>query len=219
MHVIDIMTSDVITASEDTGLKEAARKMLQAGVSGLPVVDGAGTIIGIVTEADFVEAEAARSWGRQRRRLLGAVVGDHHPAQAQTVGEVMTRRPVVIDQDSDVTEAARKMAEHGVKRLPVVTPDGQLVGIVSRSDIVMAFARPDEVIEDEIRNDIVERILLLDPEGLVVTVDEGSVTLGGEVPNRSDARILEELVSRLEGVTGVTADLRWSIDDRASREP
>ena len=217
MHVIDIMTSEVITATEDTSLKEAARKMLQAGVSGLPVVDDGAIIIGIITEADFVEAEAARSWGRQRRRLLGAVVGNHQPVQAQTVGEVMTRRPVVIDQDSDVTEAARKMAEHGVKRLPVVTPDGRVVGIVSRSDIVMAFARPDEVIEDEIRNDIVERILLLDPQSISVSVDEGSVKLSGTVPNRSDARILEELVSRLEGVTSVEADVAWAIDDRAGR--
>lgn len=217
MHVIDIMTSDVITVTADTSLKEAARKMLQAGVSGLPVVEDGGTIIGIVTEADFVEAEAARSWGRQRRRLLGAVVGNHHPVQAQLVSEVMTKRPIVIDQDSDVTEAARKMAEHGVKRLPVVTPDGQVVGIVSRSDILMAFARPDEVIEDEIRTDIVGRILLLDPDGLTVTVSEGAVTLRGDVPNRSDARILEELVSRLEGVVGVESDLRWSIDDRDGR--
>jgi CBS domain-containing protein len=214
MHVIDIMTSEVITVTEDTGLKEAARAMLQAGISGLPVIGDGGTIIGIITEADFVEAEAARSWGRQRRRLLGAVVGNHQPVQAQTVGEVMTKRPVVIDQDSDVTEAARKMAEHGVKRLPVVTPDGKVVGIVSRSDILMAFARPDEVIEDEIRSDIIERILLLDPDSLSVSVSEGEVTLTGDVPNRSDARILEELVSRLEGVTGVDADLTWSIDDR-----
>lgn len=217
MHVIDIMTSEVLTVTEDAGLKEAARRMLQAGVSGLPVVDDRGIVIGIITEADFVEAEAARSWGRQRRRLLGAVVGEHRPALAKTVVEVMTRRPIVIDQDSDVTEAARKMAEHGVKRLPVVTPDGRLVGIVSRSDIVMAFARPDEVIEDEIRNDIVERILLLDPETVDVAVSEGAVTLRGEVPNRSDARILEELVARLEGVIGVAADLRWSVDDRAGR--
>jgi CBS-domain-containing membrane protein len=217
MHVIDIMTSEVLTVTEDAGLKEAARRMLQAGVSGLPVVDDRGIVIGIITEADFVEAEAARSWGRQRRRLLGAVVGEHRPALAKTVAEVMTRRPIVIDQDSDVTEAARKMAEHGVKRLPVVTPDGRLVGIVSRSDIVMAFARPDEVIEDEIRNDIVERILLLDPQTVDVVVSEGAVTLRGEVPNRSDARILEELVARLEGVIGVAAELRWSVDDRAGR--
>jgi len=213
MNVIDIMSSEVITVTSETGLKEAARRMLQAGVSGLPVVDSSGVVIGMITEADFVEAEAARSWGRQRRRLLGAVVGEGRPIEAHTVGEVMTSHPVAIDQDSDVTEAARKMAEHGVKRLPVITPDGKLVGIVSRADVLMAYARPDELIEDEIRGDVVGRLLQLDPDSIEVTVTEGDVTLTGSVPNRSDARLLEELTARLEGVIGVESDLEWALDD------
>lgn len=217
MRVIDVMTSEVITVSKETPMKEAARRMIQAGVSGLPVVDDAGVIIGIITEADFVESEAARAWGRQRRRLLGAVVGEVKPAEAHVVSEAMTMHPVVIDQDSDVTEAARKMAEHGVKRLPVVTPDGRLVGIVSRSDILMAYARPDEVIEDEIKNDIIERILLMDSDDIDVSVSDGEVSLRGSVPTKTDARLLEELVDRLEGVVGVTADLSWSQDDTVLR--
>ncbi len=216
MNVIDIMSSEVITVTEETGLKEAARRMLQSGVSGLPVVDSSGVVVGIVTEADFVEAEAARSWGRQRRRLLGAVVGEERHAVAHTVGEVMTTHPIGIDQESDVSEAARRMAEHGVKRLPVITPDGKLVGIVSRADIVMAFARPDELIEDEIRNDVIDRLLLLDPQSIDVTVDEGDVVLYGTVPNRSDARLLTELVARLEGVTDVDASINWTVDDTVS---
>lgn len=217
MRVIDVMTSEVITVTRETPMKEAARRMIQAGVSGLPVVDDSAVIIGIITEADFVESEAARAWGRQRRRLLGTVVGEGRPAEAHLVGEAMTSHPVVIDQDSDVTEAARKMAEHGVKRLPVVTPDGRLVGIVSRSDILMAYARPDEVIEDEIRNDVIERILLMDPGDIDVSVSDGDVTLKGSVPTKTDARLLEELVDRLEGVVGVTTDLSWSQDDTVPR--
>lgn len=218
MRVIDVMTSEVITVSRDTPMKEAARRMIQAGVSGLPVVDDSGVITGIITEADFVESEAARAWGRQRRRLLGAVVGEARHAEAHIVGEAMTSHPVVIDQESDVTEAARKMAEHGVKRLPVVTPDGRLVGIVSRSDILMAYARPDEIIEDEIRNDIVERVLLLDPDDIEVDVVDGDVSLKGTVPTKTDARLLEELVDRLEGVTGVGVDLSWERDDTIPTE-
>ena len=213
MKVIDVMTTDVITVTPEAPLKEAARQMIDAGISGLPVVDAGGRVVGIITEADFVEAEADRSWGRERRRLLDAVFGEKRAREAQTVEDAMSRNLVVVDHDSSITEAARKMTDHDVKRLPVVSPDGTLEGIISRADILMAFARPDATIAVEVEKDVIRRVLMLDPTDIDVDVTDGIVRLAGEVPNRSDARLLEELTGRLEGVTRVETDLTWAADD------
>jgi len=219
VKVLDVMTNEVVTVTPETGLKEAARAMIGAGVSGLPVVDDGGRVVGIITEADFLEAEAERSWGRERRRLLDVLFGDRRPRNATVVGEAMSREPICIDPDSRVAEAARLMAERRVKRLPVVGPDGRLRGIISRADIVAAFARSDEVIADEIVFDVIRRILMLEPDALEVTVDDGTVVLRGEVPKRSDARMLVELVGRLEGVTTVDdSGLSWTYDDSKNPE-
>jgi CBS domain-containing protein len=197
MRVLDIMTIDVLTTTPDTTLKAAARMMVRAGVSGIPVVDDEGALVGIITEADFLEREADRS----ERRLLTTVIRDRGPVvDAETVGEVMTRDPVVIFPEASVTEAARVMAHNHVKRLPVVDAAGELVGIVSRADVVAVFTRPDDVIEDEIREDIVKRVLLLDSDTLDVSVDNGVVSISGRVPTGTDARLLEALVRRIDGV-------------------
>jgi CBS domain-containing protein len=215
MKVLDLMTGDVLTAAPDETLKTAARKMVAAGVSGLPVVDE-GRVVGIITEADFVEQTAERSEGGDRR-LLGVVFGEAgEPVEAETVQDVMTAKPIVIYSGASLGEAARVMAHNGVKRLPVVDEDGRLLGIISRADIVTAFVRPDDVIEDEIREDVIRRTLQLPAEDLVVEVHEGVVTLRGAVPTRSDVRLLEALVARLDGVVHLTTDLVWSVDDTRS---
>ena len=174
MRVLDIMTMEVLTTSPEASLKDAARTMVRAGVSGLPVIDDLGGLVGIITEADFLEREADRS----QRRLLNAMLKEcDSVVDAETVGEVMTRDPVVIFPEASVTEAARVMAHNHVKRLPVVGPDGKLVGIISRADVVAVFTRPDDVIEDEIREDIVRRVLLIEDDTIDVTVKDGVVSL------------------------------------------
>ncbi len=213
MKVGDVMTSDVKTISSDAALKEAATIMVKAGISGLPVVDDGRRVIGIITEADFVNAEANRSWGRQRRRLLANFLGEAEHHQAKTVADVMSRDPHMIDRGSTVTEAARKMTDLHVKRLPVVTPDGTLEGIISRADVMGAFARDDDDLRDEIVNDVLIGVLQLDPEHVVVTVDDGAVTLEGSVPTRTDSRLLEELTVRVEGVISVDTSLAWTHDN------
>ncbi|NOY57131.1 MAG: CBS domain-containing protein [Actinobacteria bacterium] len=210
MRVLDIMTMDVLTTSPSTSLKEAARKMVRAGVSGLPVIDESGELVGIITEADFLEREADRS----RRRLLNAMFKERESVvDAETVGEVMTRDPVVIFPEASVTEAARVMAHHHVKRLPVVGAGGKLVGIVSRADVVAVFTRPDDVIEDEIREDIVRRVLLLEADSIDVTVKDGVVTVSGIVPTATDARLLEELIRRIDGVVRLESHITFDVDD------
>ena len=210
MRVLDIMSIDVLTVSPDESLKAAARLMVERGVSGLPVVDAAGKLVGIITEADFLEREADRS----HRRLLDALM--HKPetvSEAETVGEVMSTHPVIIYPEASVTEAARVMSHHHVKRLPVVNDEGELQGIISRGDVVTVFTRPDDVIEDEIREDIIDRVLLLDGDSLEVKVADGIVRLAGVLPTRTDKRLLEEMVRRIDGVVRMESNVSFEIDD------
>ncbi len=214
MKVIDVMSTEVLTIGPQEPLKAAARKMVDHGVSGLPVVDESGKLLGIITEADFLARETTRDHPRARR-LLDAIFArpEDLVAEADTVGEVMTERVVTITRDATLAEAARVMTTNRVKRVPVVDAEGLLQGILSRADIMAAFTRPDEVIEDEIREDVIRRILLLDPDRFTVTVTDGVVALRGEAETRSQASLLQELAQRVEGVVAVESSLGWTVDD------
>lgn len=214
MKVVDVMTADVVVAQPGWSLKQAARTMIEAGVSGLPVEGPDGSVIGIITEADFIETEAGRTVGRQR--LFDAVFGEKRTRVPSTVEAAMTRYPIMVDRNATIAEAARLMADRKVKRLPVVDPDGRIEGIVSRADILVAFARDDEAIADDVERGVIRRILMLESRDVSVHVTEGVVELSGQVPNRSDARLLEELVGRIEGVIRCESDLVWSFDDVAA---
>lgn len=211
MRVVDVMTTAVVAAQPEWSLKKAARVMIDAGVSGLPVVGGGGSVVGIITEADFIETEAGRTIGRQR--LFDTVFGEKRTRVPSTVEAAMTRSPIVVDRNTTISEAARLMTDHNVKRLPVVDPDGRLEGILSRGDILVAFARDDEAIADAVQRGVIRRILMLESRDVSVRVADGVVVLSGQVPNRSDARLLEELVGRIEGVVRCDSDLVWSFDD------
>jgi CBS domain-containing protein len=126
----------------------------------------------------------------------------------------MTSPATTIGAERHVSEAARLMTEKGIKRLPVVDADGELVGIVTRSDLVRAFARPDDEIEREIREDVVRRALWIEDKALDLRVERGEVTLSGELERRSDAELLPPFVARVPGVVTVRSDLTWRYDDR-----
>lgn len=219
MKVGDVMSDEIMTITAEAPLKEAAMIMVKSGVSGLPVLDDERKVVGIITEADFVTAEANRSWGRQRRRLLANFLGDPVPHNAKTVADVMTLNPHTIDSASSVTEAARKMTDLRVKRLPVVFPDGTLCGIISRADVMGVFTRPDEALADEIASGVAVDVLGLSPGDVSVVVDEGVAQISGHVPSRSEARILDELASRVEGVVAVESSVTWTQDDTKSGSP
>ena len=213
MLVRDLMTIDVVTVTTDVSLKEVARLMVDRQISGVPVVGPSNAIVGIITEADFLIRDAGT-----KRRLLGALFDGNAPLVTDTVGEAMTPHPVVIYAEASLAEAGRSMVTHGVKRLPVVDVDGHVVGIVSRSDIVRAFARPDDVIEDEIRHDILRRVLLFDPDLVRVAVEDGVVGLDGALPEKADVRLFEELVRRVDGVVRLESKLRWDTDEAAGSD-
>ncbi len=213
MIVGDVMSTEIKTIGADAPLKEAATVMVKSGVSGLPVIDDDRKVIGIITEADFVTAEANRSWGRQRRRLLASFLGDTTPPIAKSVSDVMTSDPHTIDSASSVTEAARLMTDLRVKRLPVVFPDGTLCGIISRADVMGVFARPDEDLAEEILTGVAIGVLQLSPGEVTVNVSDGVAELSGHVPTRTDGRMLTELASRVEGVVAVESTVTWTHDD------
>jgi len=194
VRVVDLMTSDVITVTRDTSLKEAARTMVRNRVSGIPVVEADGSLCGMVTEGDFLRLEVERG-------VLAEAPEERSPlTEVESVAGAMSPEPVTIGPDATLAQAARTMIVQDVKRLPVVADDGSLLGIISRLDIVMAFSRPDEVIEDEIREDLIRRVMFVDPDSIEVTVEQGVVTFRGEIGTHTEARLLQELAARLDGV-------------------
>jgi len=211
MHIRALMTPEVITVGPDTSLKEAARRMLSAGVSGLPVTED-GRLIGIITEADFLTAEADRGVKRRAGLLRLFVRENGIPSQERTVGDVMTSDVRTISPDADHVKAARIMKTNGVKRLPVVE-DGKVVGLVSRSDMLRAFVRPDKEIVDEIRNHVMKKVMWVDPKRVAVTCDDGNLVLTGNMETKSDVELLIELTKRLDGVASVGNHLTWEIDN------
>lgn len=212
MKVRDLMTTDVITVGPDFSLKEAARRMLDAGVSGLPVTDDAGELVGIITEADFVAGEADRR-AKQRAGLLRFLLNRQEiPTEERRVGDVMTPEVVTVGPDVDHAEAARVMERENVKRLPVVD-GGRLVGLLARADMLRAFTRADQEIIDEITDYVISRVLWLEPSKVEVASVDGNVTLSGRLEHRSDVALLLELTKRLDGVASVTDNLSWEYDN------
>ena len=199
MQVVDLMSTDVITVSADTGIRDAARLMVRNRVSGLPVVSMEGTLVGIITEADFLRLEVEHQEGAS--------------GPGESVGGVMSSGVVTTAPGTTIYDAAKMMTFQDVKRLPVVDEEQRLLGIISRADIVSIFTRPDDIIEDEIREDLVRRVLFVDPDQLDVGVVNGVVTLSGDIGTRTEARLLGELASRLDGVLRVESRLRWRLDD------
>ena len=214
----DVMTRHVLTVRPETPLKQVARILIDGGVSGVPVVDDANRVVGVVSEADFLVKEQGASSVRHRRlaRLLGESEETREQlakVDARTAGEAMTQPARTIDASRSIQEAANLMTRHRVNRLPVVDR-GVLAGIVTRADLVRAYLRTDEELQQIIRDDVLHRILWLDPAAFEIDVRDGEVALRGHVDRRSTARIVEEAVTMVPGVVSVTTELHWSIDDR-----
>jgi CBS domain-containing protein len=129
----------------------------------------------------------------------------------------MTSPAVTIDRSATLPEAVRLMHERGVKRLAVVDEDGRLVGIVSRSDLLRVFLRPDAEIREEILRSVIGEALWLDPTAFRVEVEQGRVRLEGTLERRSLVPVLVQLVSQVDGVVGVESRLGWQVDDVAAR--
>ena len=185
MKIVDVMTRDVVTVPPGASLKEAARLLVENRISGLPVVNTEGGVLGVLSETDIVAAEAGRSH--------------------TLVGQAMTTPAITIDAGRLVDAAAKLMIFDKVNRLPVLE-EGKLVGIVARSDLVRAFVRTDAEIAEEIRNDVDVRQFWLDPHSMRVEVEDGEVTLSGAVDRQLDVDLLCAYVRRVPGVVRVRTE-------------
>ncbi len=215
MKVQDVMTTDVATTDPDTLLKEAARELVRRRISGMPVVDSDLQVLGVVSEADILAKEGSEPRGGGG--FLQWLVDPGDPwitarFDAVTVGEAMSTPAQTITPDRPLAEAATIMLDEGVNRLPVVDTDGKLVGLVSRGDLVRAFARPDDEIRREIEEDVVRKTLWLDPATLDVTVTNGIVTLAGDVASAADAELLPTLTRKVPGVVQVSSSLTHRVE-------
>ena len=210
MKVQDVMTIEVATSDPDTSLKEAARELVRLRISGMPVVTGDGHVLGVVSEADILAKESDERNGGGG--FLQWLIDPGDPwftarFEAVTVGDAMSRPARTITADRPLSEAATIMLDEGINRLPVVDADDRLIGLVSRGDLVRAFARSDEEIRSEIEEDVIRRALWLDPATVDVTVTNGIVTLAGEVASTVDAELEPTFVRKVPGVVEVTSTL------------
>jgi CBS domain-containing protein len=202
MKVREIMTSPVCSVPPETPLKEVAELLVERRISGVPVVDQGGRVLGVVSEGDFLVREAKAGQERDRGPLWWTwAAGSDKKAiermHATTAGSAMTAPAITIDADRPLSEAAAVMARHQINRLPVVH-GGRLVGVVSRADIVRAFARTDEDLLSIVRNS------LRAVEGLrVVSVTDGVAVLAGTVLSEPLARTVRHVAESVDGIVAV----------------
>ena len=215
MKIEKLMSESAIAVGPDTPLREVAVLLAEHRISGLPVVGERLQVLGVVSEADILLKEQGP--GAQHGRIVGWLLAggraDAAKLSARTAGEAMTSPAITIGRGAQVSAAARLMTENGIKRLPVVDGNGTLIGIVTRADLVRAFARPDAEIEHEIREDVMFHTLWLEEPGVTMRVEQGEVRLAGKLERRSDAELLERFVAWVPGVVTVSSTLRWSWDD------
>jgi CBS domain-containing protein len=202
MNVEELMSKDVVTVRRETPLKEVAALLAEHRISGVPVVE-AGRVVGVVSETDIV----AKERGRLAPRRLWRTADDKRAAR--TAGDAMTAPPVTVYGWRSTAGAAAVMLEHDVNRLPVVDDNERLVGILTRADLVRAFARSDSEIEREIRDEVLKRAYWLDQSSLTVSVDGGEVVIAGEVDAHAVAETLPSAIERVPGVVSVDANLTW----------
>jgi CBS domain-containing protein len=202
------MTADVTTVAPDTDLRDVAAVLVQKRISGVPVVDGE-RVVGVVSEGDILFKERPSS-GLQRGVLAWLMdEGDLMlKIDATTAQRAMTSPPITISPERTVADAAALMLDERVSRLPVVA-GSRLVGIVTRHDLVRAFARADEEIWQEIDSDPLIRSYWRLPTAYDVAVDHGRVTLSGKVDSKEHAHAIEAFVDRVPGVVSVESRLHW----------
>jgi CBS domain-containing protein len=221
MRAHQIMTRSVITVTPDDTILAAAKLMLERHVSGLPVVDAAGKLVGIVSEGDFIrrsEIGTQKKRGRWLKFLLGAgeAATEYVHEHGKKISEVMTQDPLTITEDTPLDEIVASMETNGVKRLPVMNGT-KLVGIVSRANLLQAVAGlardiPDPTADDDhIRSRIMAAVDKNDwsPFGLNVIVRDGIVHLSGVITEERSRQAAIVAAENVAGVRKVHDHLCW----------
>jgi CBS domain-containing protein len=214
MHAHQIMSRSVVTVTPDTPIVEAARLMLLSHIGGLPVVDVAGRLVGIVSDGDFIRPTDAGT-GRKRGRWLGLLMNRDHSvsdflhADDRTVSDIMTPDPVTVTEATTLADIVQVMEDRNVKRLPVVN-DGRVVGMVTSADFVRALADLASSASGPTPDDDTLRVNVLAALGKApcrrsrfnVTVRDGVAQLSGAVRND---KLRQDAVAAAQSVAGVKA--------------
>jgi CBS domain-containing protein len=223
MKVSHVMTQKVISISPGTKISEAVKLMLKHGISGLPVIDGKGKPVGVLTERDLLRRPEIGT-ERRRRRWLDALFGQSDAAKAyvhshgQRVKDVMTRDVVTVKEATPLHEVARLMEHRNIKRVPVVRA-GKVVGIVSRANLLRALASLHRELPMSARTDAAIRNRILREIGkqdwaystdVDVVVRKGVVDLWGTISDVDQREALRVLVEGTSGVKRIEDHLRWS---------
>lgn len=214
-RVEDVMTTDVISVTEETPYREIVDTLTERRVSAVPVVDEFGQVTGVVSEADLLhkieqsgeEGERRIFAGRRRRDAAAKAAGG-------TARDLMSAPAISVRPGTPVPAAAKLMDDERVKRLPVTDEAGRLTGIVSRADLLKVYLRPDADIEREVVDEVLHRTLWVDPDAVRATVTGGVVTLSGRADRRSTAELAVKLTRSVSGVVDVVDRLGFEYDDR-----
>lgn len=223
MKVSDVMTNRVISIAPEKTVFEAARLMLKQRISGLPVIDDKGKLVGIVSESDLLRRSEIGT-ERKHSPWLNAFLGpsesasDYVRAHGTKVKEVMTARPLTVGPDVQLDEVVHLMETHRIKRLPAVRR-GKVIGMVTRANLVQALVSIHRGVPKTAKRDAVIRQRLLseiDAQSWVagsvveVTVHRGVVDLWGTVSDLAQPRALKALAEDIPGVRKVHAHLIYS---------
>ncbi|MBX9828441.1 MAG: CBS domain-containing protein [Xanthobacteraceae bacterium] len=222
MRAQDVMTQYVISVSPDDTLARAVRVMLQNDISGLPVLDANGTLVGMITEGDLLR-RAETATGRRRPRWMeffagpGQLAEEYVQAHGRKVGEVMTRDPVSVTEETPLEEVVTLMEKRRIKRVPVVR-GGKVIGIVSRANLLHALARiavearpagsDDKTIRDRLMAEL-GRERWAPAGALDIIVRDGVVDLWGTITDERTRQALIVAAENVPGVKGVKDHLAW----------
>ena len=224
MHAKDVMTKTVISVGPEDTILRAIRLMLQNKVSGLPVVDGSGRLVGMVTEGDFLRRSETGTLHRPPRWIEflmgpGPLATDYVHANGRKVREVMTCEVRYVTEDASLEDVVNLMEKYHIKRVPVLR-DKEIIGIISRANIIRVVAkagrqavklgtRPDDA---QIRRELIE---LLDkqkwaPIGTMnVEVHDGTVTFTGTIFDDRERDALRVAAENITGVKDVIDEMIW----------
>lgn len=221
MRAYQIMTPRLTTVRTDTPISEAAELMLSKRISGLPVVDATGKLVGIVSEGDFVRRGEI---GTRRRRSgwleffvgPGKLASEFVRQEGRTVKDVMTPDPVTITEEAALEEIVQIMEQKGIKRLPVMRGD-TLIGIVTRANLLQAVANLARTTPDPSAGDDTLRRQILQamegqpwcPMGLNVVVRDGVADLSGIITDDRQRGAAVVAAKNVAGVTAVHDHLCW----------
>lgn len=206
------MRRDVVTAYENALFKEIARALDRNGIDAVPVIDQGRRVVGVVTASDLL-ARLAGARPAPRGHRAAARGEARTKRHAFTAHELMTAPAITVTPGTLIVEAARLAARSRVRSLPVVDPDGVLLGMVARADLITLFLRPDDDIHADVVRDAV--IVAMHPEHRLVQVrvSEGVVTLSGEAQTALTARRLVQNTLQVPGVVDVCDELDYDVDD------